>query len=164
MSYASLKSLLIISLWSTLLVPFMLQAGSGDKQDLIGETTTQEILTGFPEFREEYESFQPTASEIQHMTQLTGKSLLVMFGSWCHDSEREVPRLMKLLDESKVQLEKLTFLAVDQTKQEPSGQAKANNLKYTPTIVLFDDNAEIGRIIERPNTSLANDLSGFVTD
>lgn len=162
MSNSTPKALLLISLLTLLIVPFLSVAGSGNSDDLLGKTSAKAILQGYSEFNEEYQRFEPTASEIQHMSTLKGKSLLVMFGSWCHDSEREVPRLLKLLDKSDAQLAEVTFLAVNQSKEEESGLAELHGLKYTPTIVLFDGDKEIGRIIERPNVSLAQDLAEFV--
>ncbi|MCC2604596.1 thioredoxin family protein [Planctobacterium marinum] len=130
--------------------------------DSVGYLTPQQILASYPEFKSGYQDYQPSPADIEHIKKLTGKELLVMFGNWCHDSQREIPRLLKLLDSSGVELQKLTLLAVDRTKQEPSGKAKANRLKYTPTIVLLEGDKELGRIVERPRTTLAQDLASML--
>lgn len=93
------------------------------------------------------------------MQALQGLSLLVLFGSWCHDSEREVPRLLKLLNQSGVKLQSLQLHAVNQQKQHPAQLHLQYQLQYTPTIVVLQGNTELGRIVERPIVSLAADLA-----
>lgn len=142
-----------------LMVSFFSMAGSGDKEHLVGETQAKTVLSQYSAFQAEYQDYQPSEKELAQMAVLSGKELLVMFGTWCHDSQREVPRLMKLLDKSQVELANITWLAVDTQKQDPQGIAKQNRLKYTPTFVLFDNGTETGRVIERPNGTLASALA-----
>jgi thioredoxin 1 len=131
-------------------------------EDLVGDVTTQQLLTSYPGFLAEYQFYQPSPAEIIAAQQLEGKSITVLFGAWCHDSEREVPRLLKLLDAAKLSQFNLQLLAVNHNKQEPSGTYRRLDLRYTPTIILFDGENELGRIIERPITSLGEDLAGLL--
>ena len=82
----------------------------------------------------------------------------MLFGTWCHDSERKVPRLLKLLDQSEADLQNLTLFAVDRKKTDPDGFAARLELQYTPTIIVSEGGQEIARIIERPLEGLATDL------
>lgn len=125
----------------------------------IGDIGVTELLRDYPIFAEEFTRYQVTDEEKALMMALQGKALLVMFGTWCHDSEREVPRLLKLIEQSGVELANLQLLAVDVKKNEPTGLAQQHRLKYTPTIVLFDGANELGRVIEKPGNGLANDLA-----
>ncbi len=133
-------------------------ACADSQQDATGILQPQQLLQGYPKFAKTYQSYQPTELQLQQMQVLTGKELLVVFGSWCHDSKREVPRMLKLLDESQVQLASLTLLTVDRDKQEPSGVAAANNLKYTPTFIVLEQGKVLARIIEKPQVGIAEDL------
>ncbi|XQF94166.1 hypothetical protein ACOBV9_23095 (plasmid) [Pseudoalteromonas espejiana] len=65
-----------------------------------GEISTQALLSDYDKFNEQYKAFTPTEQDIALMQKLEGKELIVLFGTWCHDSQREVPKLIKLLDES----------------------------------------------------------------
>ena len=40
--------------------------------------------------------------------------------------------------------------------------AKKHSLKYTPTFVLLRDGDEIGRVVERADAGLTQDLKAFV--
>ena len=95
------------------------------------------------------------------MAKLEGKDLLVLFGTWCHDSQREVPRLLKLLEQSKVELNSLTLVAVDYNKQDPQGLAEQFQLKYTPTFIVIDQSKEQHRVVEKPQGTLAEALVHF---
>jgi thiol-disulfide isomerase/thioredoxin len=131
-------------------------------EDLVGDVTTQQLFSSYPDFLAEYQAYQPSSAEIFAAQQLKGKSITVLFGAWCHDSEREVPRLLKLLDAAKLSQLNLQLIAVNHNKQEPTGAYRRLDLRYTPTIILFDGENELGRIIERPNTSLGEDLADLL--
>jgi len=54
------------------------------------------------------------------------------------------------------------LFGLDYTKSEPSGRAKIHDIKYTPTFIVYQNNREIGRIIERPKVSLIADISAML--
>ena len=81
-----------------------------------------------------------------------------MFGTWCHDSKREVPRMLKILDSAGMKSEQISLIGVDINKTEPNGREQLYNLKNTPTFILLRNGTEVGRIVERPQISLESDL------
>jgi thioredoxin 1 len=129
-----------------------------------GMISASQLLTEYPQFRSAYEQYQPSSTEIDAVKTLVGKSLVVLFGTWCHDSEREVPRLLKLLNLSGVELQNLSLHGVNHNKQEPTNLHRQYNLKYSPTIILLQGQDELGRIIEKPLVSLGEDLASFISD
>jgi thiol-disulfide isomerase/thioredoxin len=129
-----------------------------------GVISASQLITEYPQFRSVYEQYQPSLAEIAAVKSLSGKSLLVLFGTWCHDSEREVPRLLKLLDLSGVELKSLSLHGVNYNKQEPTNLHQQYNLRYSPTIILLQDEVELGRIVEKPMASLGEDLAGFIAE
>ena len=131
--------------------------------DHLGEISVQELLDTYTEFGSEFQRYAPTPDELSQIEALRGKQVTVLFGTWCHDSKREVPRLLKLLDESKVELESLTLFAVDRNKADPEGFAQRLDLRYTPTIIVSEDGEEVARVIERPDTGLAADLQSQIS-
>lgn len=131
-------------------------------EPLIGEVKADKLLKEYPNFKAIYEAYKPTSEEINATKSLAGKSIIVLFGSWCHDSEREVPRLLKLLDKSGVELEALSLYGLNYNKQEPNKLHRTYKVNFTPTIILFDSEQELGRIIEKPVINLAEDLAGFL--
>ncbi len=136
------------------------QAANSNTPDHIGAISQQELLSNYQHFAENFERHMPSQEDIELIKKLEGKQVLILFGTWCHDSVREIPRLLKLLDRSEVALEDVTLYGIDRRKSDPEGFAKKHGLKYTPTIIVFGEHdKEVARIIERPNTSLAGDLA-----
>jgi len=152
------------AIWFVLVV-FMLSlnanAGGGHHHDFpVGEMTKAQVLENenFGQNYQDYVVSELEASKVQSW----GKNVRidVFFGMWCHDSEREVPKLLKLLASEPGA--KLNLYALDIKKSDPKGLAKANKVKYTPTVIVYQDDKEVGRIIERPQSSLVNDIHAML--
>ncbi|WP_339718992.1 thioredoxin [uncultured Paraglaciecola sp.] len=137
---------------------------SAKSEPFTGVISASQLIAEYPQFRSGYQQYQPSSAEIAAVKSLSGKSLIVLFGTWCHDSEREVPRLLKLLDLSGVELQNLSLHGVNYSKQEPSNLHELHALKYSPTIILMQGENELGRIVEKPIVSLGEDLAGFVSE
>lgn len=139
------------------------QATTDTTPDAYGSISATELLTQYPEFASEYASYQPTTEALQQAKQLQGLTVVVLFGTWCHDSVREVPRLLKLLDGAEVPLQALQLQAVNRQKQHPEQLNAFYELRYTPTIIVLEQEQELGRIIEKPTQSLAEDLAAIAS-
>jgi len=89
--------------------------------------------------------------------QLKGLSILVFMGTWCHDSNREIPRLMRVCEELGI-YDQLELYGVDVNKKSRLGKEKDYNVRKTPTIIFMRDGVEIARILEEPEISFEQDL------
>ena len=122
------------------------------------------MLSAYADFNDNYQQFSLSEAE-QNLVADWPKDLTVdvYFGTWCHDSVREVPKLIKILSGNKDI--KLSLIALDHQKNDPEDLASVNKVKYTPTIIVYrdtDKKQEIGRIIERPKQSLIADINQFL--
>ncbi len=138
-----------------------LAISSWAEEPFIGQMDTHTLLEKYDDFSEEYEDFDASDEDLLLMQNLQGKSIVVLFGTWCHDSQREVPRLLKLLAKANVDLAELKLVAVDYSKEDDMGIAKEFELKYTPTFIVLDGDKEIARVIEKPEGTLASALTQF---
>ena len=123
-----------------------------------GDISQTELLERHEVFKRNYDAYEVTAGIDGLPSNLEVK---ILFGTWCHDSEREVPRMLKLLKASGVKQENISLIALDIRKEEPEGRAQALGVKYTPTFIFFSSGRELGRIIEQPTASLADDLAAI---
>ncbi|WP_170827502.1 thioredoxin family protein [Roseivirga sp. 4D4] len=89
--------------------------------------------------------------------QLKGLRILVFMGTWCHDSNREIPRLMRVCEELGI-YDQLELYGVDVNKKSRLGKEKDYNVRKTPTIIFMRDGVEIARILEEPEISFEQDL------
>jgi len=131
------------------------------KNNLLGDIQIQNLFTEYPLFKFRYDNYEVT--DRINLSDLEDISVVIMFGTWCHDSKREVPRMLRILDSAGVGTEQLSLIGVDINKTEPKGREKLYNLRNTPTLILLRNGKEVGRIIERPNVSLEADLIVLTT-
>ncbi len=112
-------------------------------------------------FDEEYENYVVN-EEILSQLNLKGVSFKVFLGTWCSDSQREVPRFLKITDQMGVKAKQLQIIALDnhtdRYKQSPQHEEEGWNIEYVPTIIVLKDGREVGRIVEMPELSLEEDL------
>lgn len=99
----------------------------------------------------EYALDQKAVGELRK-NNITFYNLIVFVGTWCEDSHRDFPRLMKILEEVKYPDSRLTIIAVNRKKESPTGDEVKYNVSKVPTIIVEKYGKEIGRIIEMPTT------------
>lgn len=99
----------------------------------------------------EYQIDEKAISELRK-NKITSYDLIVFIGTWCEDSHRDFPRLMKILEEVKYPDSRLTIIAVNRKKESPNGEESKYNVSKVPTIIVQKYGKEIGRIIEMPTT------------
>ncbi|ARD43719.1 thioredoxin family protein [Colwellia sp. PAMC 21821] len=132
-----------------------------NKSIAIGEISQQQLMQDHSSFQQSYLIAKLSDAEITEInTWPRDLQVEVYFGTWCHDSQREVPKFLKILAENSTISSRL--FGLDYTKSEPSGRAKIHDIKYTPTFIVYQNNREIGRIIERPKVSLIADISAML--
>ncbi|MDC0722874.1 TlpA family protein disulfide reductase [Nannocystis bainbridge] len=78
-----------------------------------------------------------------------GAEVTIIFGTWCGDSRREVPRLWRAFDAAGAPLPfTLKQIGVDTQKTAPQIDKAAIDLRYVPTIIVSREGREVGRIVE----------------
>ncbi|MEM9828394.1 MAG: hypothetical protein AAF958_17525, partial [Planctomycetota bacterium] len=96
----------------------------------------------------------------------------LFLGTWCGDTQREVPKLLRLFETIQWPMENLEMHAVDYVaghyKMDPAGQARKHRVHRVPTLIVMRGDQTIGRIVETPTTSwemdLAQILAGLPSD
>jgi hypothetical protein len=127
---------------------------------LLGRVTPESILSISPEWRANHDAYEPDPGDVQRLSSSPVAARLdIYFGSWCSDSRREVPRLLKILDHAASRNLKVRFYGLDRSKKEPARLVKRGAIERVPTLILKVRGREIGRIVETPRTSLEHDLA-----
>ena len=99
----------------------------------------------------EYALDQKAIGELKK-NKIKAYNLIAFVGTWCEDSHRDFPRLMKILEEVNYPDAKLTIIAVNRKKESPTGDEATYNVQKVPTIIVEKYGKEIGRIVEMPTT------------
>jgi thiol-disulfide isomerase/thioredoxin len=129
----------------------------------IGRTTAARLLSIVPEYEQRKASYEPDAAEVEFMAgQITpGDRVEIYLGTWCSDSQREVPHFLKIVDMLKTKYGKdlpMSFVAVDRAKQKPVDLLSGKSIEKVATFIVYRDDHELGRIVEKPKGLLEDDL------
>ncbi len=132
---------------------------------LIGETTRDafqnESFSGW--YNSQYTKYEVNNGRLESSKEkIKEKSITIVMGTWCGDSRREVPRMLKILDIIDFPKEQVSIINVDRNMKGTSSDVDSLNIKAVPTFILYEDDKEIGRIIESPEETLEKDLVRIV--
>lgn len=97
---------------------------------------------------------------------LRNKKIQIFMGTWCGDSKREVPRMLKVLHLCGLPPSRIEIINVghgeQDYKQSPTHEERGKDIHHIPTFIVYQDGMEINRIIETPIQSLEKDLLRIV--
>jgi len=109
------------------------------------------------------DGYRPDAQAISFLKgRLKEYTLVVFLGTWCDDSHYLIPKLEKVLQQAGYPLNSVTMYGVDREKTTKNGQHKKYNITLVPTIILFKDGREAGRITETVMKSVEWDLTKII--
>lgn len=113
---------------------------------------SRDVLTGdttFKWYAENQKGYKPNAAALDGLKRLKDSiELLVFMGTWCEDSQNVIPKFYMLTDSAGFPQERITLVGVDRKKQTLSHLSDALGVKNVPTIIVFKNGIEIGRVVE----------------
>ena len=122
----------------------------------VGDISIKTLFENHEGFQTNYQKYQP--GNLLDPVLFRDIEIYVLFGTWCHDSQREVPRLLQLLNTLNIQENYIHLIGLNYLKNEPLDRGKSFQIRKTPTFVFLRNQKEIGRIVEMPKISLEADL------
>jgi len=125
----------------------------------IGKVTVSELYEIKPAFKRKQSTFKYSGT----VKWKNEYSLRCFIGVWCHDTKREMPRLLKVLKDAGVPEEKIEIYLLSKSKKQPEVEVKANRVFYTPTIIILKNGKEVDRFVEHPYSSWVKDLNRVLT-
>lgn len=90
-------------------------------------------------------------------------SIYVFLGTWCSDSQREVPRFCKIMDHDYFKGTYVRYFALDGNKKSDAIDTKEFYIDYVPTFIFYYNGNELCRIIETPKLSLEEDIMDLLS-
>ncbi len=116
-------------------------------------------------FRSEYDEYAPAKKYVRKLKkQPVDYSISMVLGTWCHDSQEQVPRFYKVLDEAGIPGEVMEVICVDGYKKAGEIDLSALDIERVPTFIFYREGEELGRIIETPGKSLEEDFLSIVRE
>lgn len=108
----------------------------------------------------QFGKYQADPSVLNRMSMLDfkGYSWRVYLGCWCSDSRKMIPPFLDIMQEIHFPKDRISFFALDLNKQAPGDYEEQDSISLVPTIILFKDNVEQGRIVETVDVPLESAL------
>jgi thiol-disulfide isomerase/thioredoxin len=136
-----------------------------EKEILFGESTKEAfLLSGFAEwFNKEYDAYQVNDTVFVDDYTETFDSIYVFLGSWCDDSQREVPRFIKIMETFPIfNNVSIRYFCLDGNKQCDIINPEDYYIDLVPTFIFYKRGNELCRIIEQPRVTLENDIKDLL--
>ncbi len=137
----------------------------GDLVGFVSKKNFQEEPFGsewFNDFYSYYEVDSKTVTSIKENSK--GVTIKGFMGTWCGDSQREIPNFYKIFDSAGFDYKNLELIAVNRSKKA-NDLEKGYNILRVPTFIFYKDGKELGRFVEHPNdgSTIENDILKIVS-
>ncbi len=115
------------------------------------------------------DSYQPDAEIIAQLKPvIQDYDFEIYFGTWCSDSQHNLPEIYKILDAASYDLNRVKLVAVGSEdplrKKTPNGDTDGKNIDYVPTVIVLKNGKEVNRIVEQSaGRSFEEDLLKITT-
>jgi len=134
------------------------------KNILHGAITEQKLLDLSPAYSAGKKAYQPDSAAVTFLHEIKAEVHIIVFlGTWCSDSQRELPRFLKVMEAVDNVFFTSQMIGVDRSKQEPEGLADLYQIEFVPTFVVMRNGHELGRIVETPILSIEQDLQEILS-
>ena len=109
------------------------------------------------------DAYKPDTTAIKFLKEHLPKyRMVVLIGTWCDDSQLYLPRLHKILQLTNYPMSRYTMYGLDRSKQAKHIEHRLYKADKVPTIIVYKDHTEIGRIVETVNKSVEADLMKII--
>lgn len=126
---------------------------------LLGEINVEQILETDNLFRIHSTRYQPDEKALRYLSEMEDSvEIYIFFGSWCRESRKYLPGLLKSLKLANPENADVNYIGVNKEKNFPESFLKLYNIKYIPTVVVYQGSKEIGRIEEKPHNLIELEL------
>ncbi len=163
-----LQSLIIVVIFScSAHQEYVIKTEPDGSKILVGHITREILFSQNPEWSLGLEYYRPDQAVINSLRQVNKMIRVEIFlGTWCGDSRREVPHFLKIADQLEGMIfEHIEIWGVDRQKTIPGSRLpEKRNIKYVATFIFYDDDREIGRIVEQPKGKLESDILSILLE
>lgn len=133
--------------------------GPCDKEGLISSPVTNWFMLEYDNYSIDEETLKSINTEL-----LQEVEILIVMGTWCSDSQRELPRFIKIADYLTMNTGQLIIIGVDKNKKADKIPITRMNIDLVPTFIFYSEGNEIGRIVETPTESLEKDFLSILSN
>jgi len=105
--------------------------------------------TSFAWFKQNLQMGRANAAAVDAFKKNGSKfKVVVLFGTWCEDSQNLLPVFYRLVDKSGYPEANITLIGVDRAKTTLNNLHTTYKLVSVPTFIVMQDDKEIARVVE----------------
>ncbi len=109
--------------------------------------------SAFKWFSGSHDSYTAPETVVRTLADHSDKMSFILFGgTWCDDTQFILPKFFRLQELSGIPDSAVTFFGVDREKKTLGGLSEALHITNVPTIIVFSNGKEIGRVVEYGTT------------
>jgi thiol-disulfide isomerase/thioredoxin len=132
------------------------------KEMLVGKIMKSELqlepfVTWFNSGERDYAPKPATIAALKKISK-EDLTITVFMGTWCSDSQAQVPRFYKILNEIEFDTNNLTLIAMTKDKTTPEKYEQGLKITNVPTFIFYKKGAALQRIVESPVETLEEDM------
>ncbi len=116
------------------------------------------------ELPKDYEINKDSLNILKNLISKNNIKFLIFAGSWCGDSKSELPKIILIFQKIGLQNSNYQLYGVDREKLEPTLHSAEFNIEKVPTLVVLENDKEIGRIVEYPKQNWIDDLIQIIVN
>ncbi len=141
-----------------------------DNDRYIGKVQLDQLKKSEGWFLKNYNSYKPEKSKLDRFQEALPQGQIhfeIFFGAWCPDSQREVPRMVKIFNKTGIDEEQYDLIAVNRFKDLPeaySERADEIKLDRVPTLIYYKNGKVVNRFVEFAQIDLLSDLISIVKE
>ena len=122
-----------------------------------------QVSTLTPWFNQDYQRISIDAKWSENVKPyLKGLRVKIFMGTWCEDSQREIPHFFKLLQALEFDQKHVDMYAMSEEKTTPENYERGWEIYNVPTIIFLKYGNEINRFVEFPVNSLESDITKII--
>ena len=132
---------------------------------LKGWINKADLFEAAPSYQEDYKKYEPNPKAVEIIAAFPKRLQVIVFlGTWCPDCAREAPKFIKTLENAGNSRITLKMLALDRSKKDGDGVTEQYRIERIPTFVFLVDGTEIGRLVEKVEMSIEEDMATLLVD
>ena len=100
-------------------------------------------------YQENYTAYQAHKQGLSTITQYRDSiQVLAFMGTWCDDSHFVIPRFYAMAAQAGLDEKRIVLIGVNRKKESWGDLTKTFNIINVPTLIIFREGKEIGRVVE----------------
>lgn len=130
---------------------------------LVGEVVLEQILMQKPEYRKAADAYTPDPQAVGFLSSVSDSvELIAFFGSWCSVCNEEIPKLIRTVESARNGRITVRYFAVSEDLKEPREALKKHSVSATPSLLVYRNGVELGRIVEHPQKTIEADIAAIL--